>query len=329
MKNAVETNLGLCQRLLSACVMLAVLVMIPMGCDSSPEPSEEAQLEPDDPLVDLTCVRFKWVDAPGIANRAAILVPVVAGGATLRFQLDTGATVSMIPGGSAAKFGIEHQYNREDGNWYTTPIDLELAGGQYPGREVFVDPELTRSEPAGTVGLDLLEGKIVVLDLAGQRFCLNDPDAPGVAALLEKTAFTPARFRDGKLFIEARLGGEAFDDIFYDTGASAFPLQVDLSFWKQLTGRNGDEESNTRWEVRSADKTVAFIGAPAVGSLEIGQARIENPMVFFREDQPDLFAEWEFSTRGFIGNVPFLEQVVVLDLRPDASRFGIVGPSSD
>jgi hypothetical protein len=275
-------------------------MVVPMGCDSS-----------------------------GIANRAAILVPVVAGGATLRFQLDTGATISMIPGGSAAKFGIEHQYNREDGNWYTTPIDLELAGEQYPGREILVDPELTRSEPAGTVGLDLLEGKIVVLDLAGQRFCLSAPDAPGVAALLERTEFTPARFRDGKLFVEARLGAEAFDDIFYDTGASAFPLQVDLPFWQQLTGRNGDEESNTRWEVRSPERTVTFIGAPAVGTLEIGQARIENPMVFFREDQPELFTAWEFSTRGLLGNVPFLEHVVVLDLRPDASRFGIIAAPSD
>jgi hypothetical protein len=301
----------------------------PVGCDSSPEPSEEAQLEPDDPLADLTCVRFKWVDAVGIANRAAILVPVVAGGATLRFQLDTGETVSMIPGGSAGKFGIEHQYNREDGNWYTAPMDLELAGGQYPGREIFVDPEITRSEPAGTVGLDLLEGKIVVLDLAGQRFCLNDPDAPGVAALFERTEFTSARIRDGKLFVEARLGDEAFDDIFYDTGASAFPLQVDLPFWQQLTGRNGDEESNTRWEVRSQERTVTFIGAPAVGTLEIGQARIENPTVFFREDQPELFTDWEFSTRGLLGNVPFLEHVVVLDLRPDANRFGVISAPSD
>jgi hypothetical protein len=309
--------------------MLAVSMVAPLGCDSSPESSEEAQLEPDDPLVDLTCVRFKWVDAPGIANRAAILVPVVAGGATLRFQLDTGATVSMIPAGSAAKFGIEHQYNRADDNWFTAPIDLELAGVRYPGRQILVDPELTRSEPAGTVGLDLLEGRIVVLDLAGQRFCLNDPDAPGVAALLEKTEFTPARIRDGKLFVEARVGGEAFDDIFYDTGASAFPLQVDLPFWRQLTGRNGDEESNTRWEVRSREKTITFIGAPAAGTLEIGEARIESPMVFFREDEPELFAAWEFATRGLIGNVPFLEHVVVLDLRPDATRFGLIGTPSE
>jgi hypothetical protein len=329
MKQAVEPNPGLSRRLLSACVLSALMLVAPMGCDSSPEPSEEAQLVQDDPLVDLTCVRFKWVDAAGIANRAAILVPVVAGGATLRFQLDTGATVSMIPGGAAGKFGIEHQYNREDGNWYTTPIDLELAGGQFPGREVFVDPELTRSEPAGTVGLDLLEGKIVVLDLAGMRFCLNEPDAPGVAAMLDKADFTPARFRDGKLFVEARLGDEAFDDLFYDTGASAFPLQVDLPFWKQLTGLNGDEESNTRWEVRSPEKTITFVGAPAVGSLEIGQARIESPMVYFREDQPELFAAWEFSTRGFIGNVPFLEHVVVLDLRPEASRFGIIAAPTE
>lgn len=329
MKQAVETSPGLVRRLLSACVLLAVSMVAPIGCDSSPEPSEEAQLVQDDPLVDLSCVRFKWVDAAGIANRAAILVPVVAGGATLRFQLDTGATVSMIPGGAAGKFGIEHQYNREDGNWFTAPIDLELAGGQYPGLEIFVDPELTRSEPAGTVGLDLLEGKIVVLDLAGMRFCLDDPDAPGIAAMLEKAEFTPARIRDGKLFVEARVGGETFDDIFYDTGASAFPLQVDLPFWKELTGLNGDEESNTRWEVRSREKAVTFIGAPAAGSLEIGQARIENPMVFFREDQPELFTEWEFSTRGLIGNVPFLEHVVVLDLRPEASQFGIIGTPSE
>ena len=305
-------------------LLVAVVMMHALGCGSDSEPTAEAEVEEQDPLESISCTNFNWVDHPGVANRAAMIVPVIAGGATLGFQLDTGAEFSMIPGGSAKKHRIETFHNDANGKDFTAPMDLQLVGAHYPGREILVQPENARTEPAGTIGLDLLAGKVVVLDLPYMRFCLAEPDAPEVATLLEKTEFTAAQLRDGKLFVEARLGEEALDGLLFNTGASAFPLQVDLGLWQQLTGRNGDEDSNTLWEVTTRGESVIFVGAPAQGKLQIGQVAIDVPMVFFQQDRPSAFTEWPIPVRGLLGNALFYEHAIVLDLRADGPRFGIL-----
>ena len=303
---------------------VAVVMMVSSGCGPSTEAPAEAVVEEQDPLEAVACTNFKWVDHPGVANRAAMIVPVIAGGATLGFQLDTGAEVSMIPGGSAKKHHIEIFHNDANGKTFTAPLDLELVGAHYPGREILVLPEIARTEPAGTIGLDLLVGKVVVLDLPYMRFCVSEPDAPEVSTLLEKTEFTTARLRDGKLFVEARLGEESLDGLLFNTGASAFPLQVDLGLWQQLTGRNGDEDSNTLWEVTTRGESVTFVGAPARGKLQIGQVGLDVPMVFFQQDRASSFTEWPIPIRGLLGNALFFEHAIVLDLRAESPRFGIL-----
>ena len=305
-------------------LLVAVAMMTSFGCSPSSEPRVEAEVEAPDPLESIACTSFKWVDHPGVANRAGMVVPVIAGGATLGFQLSTGAEVSMIPGGSAKKHGIETLRNDANGKTFSVPMDLQLGGAHYPGQEILVEPENSRTEPAGTIGLDLLAGKVVVLDLAYMRFCVSEAGAPEVSALLDKTEFTAAKLRDGKLFVEARLGDETLDGLMFNTGASAFPLQVDLELWQQLTGRNGDEESNTLWEVTTRSENVTFVGAPALGKLQIGQAAIDVPMVFFQQDRPSAFTEWPVPVLGLLGNALFYEYAIVLDLRADGPRFGIL-----
>jgi hypothetical protein len=230
----------------------------------------------------------------------------------------------MIPGGSAKKHRIETFHNDANGKDFTAPMDLQLVGAHYPGREILVQLENTRTEPAGTIGLDLLVGKVVVLDLAYMRFCMSESDAPEVPALLDETEFTAAELRDGKLFVEAKLGEEALDGLLFNTGASAFPLQVDLELWQRLTGLNGDEETNTQWEVTTRGASVVFVGAPALGQLQIGQTAIDVPMVFFQQDRPSAFAEWPIQVRGLLGNALFFEVAIVLDLREGSPRFGIL-----
>jgi hypothetical protein len=276
-----------------------------------------------DLLEELECADFRWVDEPDIADKAAMLVTLTVGDKPLEFQLDTGIPVTVIAESGAEKHGIEYRFDETDGSAFTAPVDLELAGERYPQRQVFIKPNIS-PEPAGSVGLDLLMGKIVVFDFPGGRFCVREANDPGVAALMESSAFTPVDVRDGKLFIDIEIGDERLEDVFFDTGASAFPLHVDLPVWQRLTGRNGAEVSNTRWQVRSWGTTVNFVGAPALGEMAVGGARIARPTVFYLEEKPESFKDWPFPVQGLIGNVPFLDQVVVLDMRPESSRFGLI-----
>jgi len=48
--------------------------------------------------------------------------------------------------------------------------------------------------------------------------------------------WTPAQLRDAKLFLNVVLAAESVEGIFFDTGASAFEITVDLGTWRSLTG---------------------------------------------------------------------------------------------
>src|SRR5437899_12700667 len=51
-------------------------------------------------------VDFEWAPVKGISERGSIVVPIELAGATYKFELDTGADVTVIYGGErAAQFG--------------------------------------------------------------------------------------------------------------------------------------------------------------------------------------------------------------------------------
>lgn len=89
---------------------------------------------------------------------------------------------------------------------------------------------------------------------------------------------------------------------------------VDLEDWKRLTGRDGPEAAPIRKEVSSWGKTITAIGAPSKGAMTIGSARLEAPSVYCLEEQPRMFAGWPFPAKGLVGNAPFWDRVVILDL---------------
>jgi len=79
----------------------------------------------------------------------------------------------------------------------------------------------------------------------------------------------------------------------------------------------------TEWGVGSWGNKATALGSPALGPLVIGSARIEEPNIFYLEEQPNLFANWPFPATGLVGNAPFWDGIVILDLgiRP---RFGLL-----
>ncbi|MFC1573332.1 hypothetical protein ACFL6M_07015, partial [Candidatus Eisenbacteria bacterium] len=132
-----------------------------------------------------------------------------------------------------------------------------------------------------------------------------------------------AELRDAKFFLDVTVDGKRLDGLFFDTGASAFDITVDFERWRELTGLEGPEDAPTKWVVNSWGNQVTMVGAPALGPLVIGSARIEEPRVYYMQEQPNLFSNWPFPANGLVGNAPFWDRVVILDLglRP---RFGML-----
>jgi hypothetical protein len=275
--------------------------------------SVQGQAPPDRIAVDLLeglpCTPFEWIARDGFSPRAALRVPVELEDETYWFQLDTGSEGTVLYGDSLLQARGWEEVERS----FVRVRDVKFGGAHLPAARLFIRREhATDGQTVGTLGLDVLVGHLVVLDFPGRRFCaLPRVDVPW--ALRRDLELAPAVIRDGKFFVTTRVGDHVLKHIFYDTGASAFPLTVDHAVWARLTG--GDGAQNRR-EVRvpSWGQEVALVGARAGSGMEVGGARLGAPEVFYLADQPDAFSLWPYAVTGLMGNEAFIDGTVILDL---------------
>jgi hypothetical protein len=244
-------------------------------------------------------------------------VPVKLDDADGWFQLDTGLDVTLIYGDIPEERGWE----KHDGMYHVPSFEI---GGIHLGPTwLRSDSDLGGAdELGGSIGLDLLVGRLVLIDYPGRRFALmNHGQAP--LWMLQRTTWARAELRDAKLFLNVVLNGKGVEGLFFDTGASAFDITVDFETWRELTGCTGPEDATTQWTVQSWGNELTAVGSPAQGPLVIGSARIQEPHIFYLKEQPNLFAGWPFPAKGLVGNAPFWDQIVIIDLgiRP---RFGLL-----
>lgn len=298
---------------LTLIAILAVPVGNPGPALSEPDPTRRLDIL----FEKIPHAAFEWSEASGISGRAAMRFPVDLDGTEGWLQLDTGLDATLVYGDLPADRGWE----THDGMYRVPRFDIG---------DIRLGPAWVRSRQEngeestllGSLGLDLLVGHMVLIDYPHRRMALmSHGDVP--QWLLQNTTWTPAELRDAKFFLNAVIGGESMDGLFFDTGASAFDIVVDFEDWVEITGCTSPEEAPTRWRVNSWGRTVTAVGAPAHGPLVIGSARIPHPLVFYLQEQPNLFSHWPFQARGLVGNAPFVDRIVILDLgiRP---RFGLV-----
>jgi hypothetical protein len=261
----------------------------------------------------LTCTPFTWVkDAQG--RRAGMTVPVEIAGKTYDYQLDTGADASFVYGGEEVAQGWG---KAGDGGARVQSVKL---GGGVSGPAWLVS--MPKMKGGGTVGLDLLLGKVAVIDYPRQRFCLMAaPDFP--YAIYKRTRWASATLRNGKLFVPVTIGGEARDGFFFDTGASLLPVSVDEADWRSLTGKAAAAGASEVIEGKAWGKPIQILGAPGLERLEIAGVAVERPMVFFNSADPQHYRKYPFTARGLIGSRAVWDEVVVLYLGPQM-MFGVV-----
>jgi len=255
------------------------------------------------------CQAFQWATDSDGTEKAALLVQVSVDGQILTLQLDTGSDSSVLYRGVMGPESDTHGH--------------QLAMGKTPpGRHQLLSrPEIAPGQASGVLGLSALAGRVLLLDYRTQSICFTSPE--NMTAIADQYLFVPARLHNGKFFLYAGIDGDHHWGYFLDTGASIYDLVVDEAEWKIFTGKSGSEPENHIVRGYSWDQEITTVGARATGNLSLGALVLEQPHIHFIKQSARLFANYPFDARGLIGNAPFLEQRILLDLRPGKVRFGI------
>ena len=180
-------------------------------------------------------------------------------------------------------------------------ITIGAASVERPN--VQVNREMTADDVQGTLGLDVLVGRVAVIDYPGQRFCLFD--AADLPEPLRRAKIVSASLRDAKLWLPLKVGDFASDAILFDTGSSEMPLRVDKANWTKLTGLTDTKTATAHFNGRAWGKPIVFEGSPAKTSMDLGGINLGQKFVFTDPSDPASFAAWPFRTDGIIGNEPF------------------------
>jgi aspartyl protease len=197
---------------------------------------------------------------------------------------------------------------------------LDLGGMRLSNVPVYVNGDMPAG--SGTIGIDALLNRDVVIDYPGQRFCMVQvTQLP--QSIKDKTSWSLADMRHGKYFVAVKIGDkEVSDQFFFDTGSSLFALSVEKAKWDELT-QSGKVPVKpiigTSW-----GKTMTWTGAVAQQPISIGGISLQQPAVFY---QANGFYKKNYDAMGLVGNAPFMDKIVILCLAPFMS-FGVLSPGS-
>ena len=251
---------------------------------------------------------FGWGEAPGFSERGAIIVPISLGGAAYKYQLDTGTETTIVYGGEVAR-----QFGWKPGQKMVRIPGIGMGGVTLPAADVLVPANFQNRGTAGTIGLDVLIGHVVILDFPARRiYVMQRADLP--AAVRARTSWAPAEIRRGKFLVHARLNGADCNGLFLDTGSSAIPLMVDTAHWKMLTRPTYGEPPAKEVSVNSWGKQVKLVGQPALGAIEIASLRVDHPLIFRMPEDSGGSRQQPQAVSGLMGNALFWDNILVLDL---------------
>jgi hypothetical protein len=277
--------------------------------------------------------RFAWrADTTGshITPHAVLLVPVTLPHCprTCYLQFDTGAPYSLLY--SHALAALQARYPAAGPALQPQADALQnfqfaIGQGLVAARSIRVRQMGARTLPAdstapfviGTLGTDVLDGRVLIIDYAQQRFELR-ADVPD--SLARRAVFGPLDFEQRRVLLNAGLQGTE-KQLLFDSGSSAFALLTSQSSWQELA-RPGAPDQVT--PVNSWGKTLTAHTVPTAARLQIGATALPLRTVTYIDGTTFMQRTlMRFSGMGgMLGNEAFSQHTLILDVK--GGRFGLV-----
>ena len=330
-----------CRSVLTGFIGLSALFAL-MRCSPEENASQEG-------AEDISWIPFEWVgDTIGgrFFDKVAISLPFSIQGIPHRFssQFDLEATSTMVYENAFAPYlevfpevaATLDTVNRN--SWIQgQPVDV-LKGVTFSlGTVAFSDQELLYFEGfgdtltvdsissasvkhIGTVGSDLFQDKVLLIDFPNQRIASVD-SLPTVYQ--NDATLVDMKLDQGRIKLPLSVDGTTHDFMF-DTGSSLFPLIVTSEDWNLLGDLSAAIDTI---EISSWGEYYDVFGVPIDVPVALGEYRLPEGNVYanLREDFQQFFSEE--AIMGITGNTYFLDAVIIVDYRNN--RFGVVKDSLD
>jgi hypothetical protein len=284
----------------------------------------------------LSWAPFTWAgDRMGsrYVEKAAMLIPAKVDGLPYDFvfQLDLGANVTILNGNALTGIVAQHPaFNRTKTHrnhlfkfWQSTTAfaDLSLTFGAttattrscYVKRNYGEKPSLSglnagRPIRLGSIGADLFQNRILVIDYPHRRFAICDT----LPADLHPAFTNIALLADGRVILPLRLANKSYK-VLFDTGSSVFSL---LTRADKVNMFSTAAPTDTL-PVRSWGITHEVIGRPVKGAFELAGQRFSDVTVYadFRPAPPDTGYD------AITGNALFWDKTIIIDFK--RKEFGV------
>jgi hypothetical protein len=279
-----------------------------------------------------TTFNFAW-HASGttpVTPHAGLLVPVTLPGCprTCYMQFDTGAPTTLLYTNSLEALRKEYPATAQrllpqadtvrDFTFTLGQATVQarwLRALQYGTTELPADS--AEHFIIGTLGADVLDGRVLVLDYAHQRFSLNTqlPDS-----LARRAAFVPLDYASRRVILTAQVQGKD-EKLLFDSGSSTFALITSHAIWQQMAQPQAPIQTAGS---NSMGRKITTYTTATTEAIQLNQATVPLGAVTYVEGTSLMQnALMRFSGMGgMLGNKAFEQHTIVLDV--PGKRFGFV-----
>ena len=279
-------------------------------------------------------IPFKWTGdtvSGKYFDKSSIVIPVKIDDipASFNMQFDLGAVRTVFYGNAIQPYLAAYPALKDKidtartfliqgaNNPMFTEISLKMAATAFKGIDVgyfknfggkiHQDSILSVSEKhIGTIGPDLFQNKILIIDYVGQRIGVCEK----VPKEYKSATFQPFKSDDGRPKIPLLINGK-LEDVMFDTGSSIFTLQTT----KNSALQTASPEIADSLSVFSWGKKLMFYGVKTNKPIMFGSKVLNGSLVYY--DEQETFQDFYKFVKiwGLTGNVFFLKNTVIIDYK--------------
>lgn len=255
-----------------------------------------------------------------------IKIPVKIKGVTqkLYMQFDTGAPSTVIldrPIESLMEKGLPLKEMTAEEQIFIKGLEFHVGENRIDTEKIKVFSnygrhidfsDTTSSYKLGTLGADILDNKITVIDF-NKNTIQQFSERPQWMNELPK--FQPFSFKGRRLMLPVKIKNKT-RSLFYDSGTSAFGLITSKKRYKKYTDKNVEE---IRIDANSWGNSLPICHKPCKTPINIGSVDLPLKRISYMDKYTflqNLMAPFS-KIGGWLGNKPFVGHTLILDTQKE------------